>query len=119
MAPIATRGSRTPSRRILVSIKDQKPNGVGRYAGWGEGDDLKAPAGKAERAGLGMMPFLRYRASDRWWRVGIGFLWVPAIIAVITVEDWLHLSEGLMWTSLGVLFVGFIAFLLFWDSRKT
>jgi hypothetical protein len=64
------------------------------------------------------MPFLRHRASDRWWRVGLGFIWVPAIIVVITVEDWLHLPQSVMWISLGVLFVAFIAYLLFWDSSS-
>ena len=65
-----------------------------------------------------MLPFLRHRASDRWWRVGIGFIWVPAIIVVITVEDWLHVSQSVMWMSLGVLFVAFMAYLLFWDSSS-
>jgi hypothetical protein len=43
-----------------------------------------------------MMPFLRHRVSDRWWKVGIGFAYVPAIIAVITVEDWMHFSKSVM-----------------------
>ena len=35
-----------------------------------------------------MMPFLRYKAGDRWWKLGLGFAYLPAVIAVITVEDW-------------------------------
>jgi len=108
----------TRSRRILVSINDQKPTDVGRYAGWGEDGDLDAPAGEPERTGPAMMPFLRHRASDRWWRVGLGFAWIPAIIVLITVEDWLHLSQSVMWISLGVLFVVFMAYLLVWDRRR-
>jgi hypothetical protein len=65
-----------------------------------------------------MLPFLRHRASDRWWRVGIGFIWVPAIIVVITVGDWLHLSQSAIWISLGVLYVAFMGYLLFLDQRR-
>jgi hypothetical protein len=99
----------TGSRRILDLIKeDQKPTEVGRYAGWGSGDDLGTP-GEPERTGPAMMPFLRHRASDRWWKVGIGFAYVPAIIVVITVEDWLHASQSVMWISLGLFWAAFMA----------
>ena len=119
MAAIA-HGVRTIwSRRILVSINDQKPDDVGKYAGWGSEEDAHAARAKPERTGPAMMPFLRYRASDRWWRVGIGFIWIPAIIVIITVEDWLHLSQSVMWISLGALFVVFMGYLLFWDQRAS
>jgi hypothetical protein len=119
MEAIAHRERTTWARRILVSIKDQKPTNVGRFAGWGTNEDLDAAPGKPERMSPGMLPFLRLRGSQHWWRVGIGFFWVPAIIVVITVEGWLHLSQSLMWMSLGALFVGFMAYLLFWDQRST
>src|SRR5262245_1584666 len=105
------------SRRILVWINDQKPTEVGKYSGWGSDEDLHAQAGASEPTGPAMMPFLRHRATDRWWKVGLGFIWIPAIIVVITVEDWLHLSQSVTWISLGVLFVAFMAYLLFWDRR--
>ena len=59
-----------------------------------------------------MLPFLRHRSTDRWWRVGIGFAWIPAIIVLISVEDWLHVPQGAMWISLGVLFVVFMGLTL-------
>lgn len=109
MVAIAAGGRTILSRRILESIKDQEPTKIGRYAGWGSESDADAPAGKGDRSGPAMMPFLRYRASDRWWKVGLGFAYVPAIIAVITVEDWLHLGQPVMWISLGVFYLLFMA----------
>jgi hypothetical protein len=99
-----------------VLIKDQGPPEIGRYAGWGTEEDAQAPAGKGERAGPAMMPFLRHRANDRWWKVGIGFAYVPAIIAVITVEDWMHLSQSVMWISLGLFYIAFMA-TVYWTWR--
>ena len=64
-----------------------------------------------------MMPFLRHRSDDRWWRLSLGLLWLPAIVVVITVEDWMHLSQSIMWISLGALFVGFLAFVFLADRR--
>jgi hypothetical protein len=116
MVAIAPRERTGRPERILVSIKDQKSGDVGRYAGWGSEEDAQAPEGKPERMGPGMLPFLRLRTSDRWWRVGIGFFWVPAMIVLITVEDWLNLPQSLMWASLGFLFIGFMAYLLFWEK---
>ena len=106
------------SERILDAIKDQKPTDVGRYAGWGSEDDAHAPAGEPERVGPGMMNFLRHRSTDRWWRVGLGFIWIPAIIVVITLEDWLHFPQSVMWISIGVVFVAFMAYLLFWNLDR-
>jgi len=73
------------------------------------------PAPANEGAGPALAPFLRHRRGDRWWRVGLGFLYVPAIILVITVEGWMGIPQWIIWTSLGVFFVGFIAFLLLAD----
>ena len=115
MAPTAHGVRSTWSRRILVSINDQKPSEVGRYAGWGTDEDANTPSGKGERTGPALMPFLRHRASDRWWRLGLTFVWVPAMIVVITVEDWLHLPQSVGWISLGVLFVLFMAYVLLRD----
>lgn len=64
-----------------------------------------------------MLPFLR--SNERWWKVGIGLFWIPAIIAVITIEDWMHLSQSATWLSLGALFVAFMAYLLFWDQKRS
>jgi hypothetical protein len=117
IAPIA-QGERTSwSRRILVSINDQKPDDVGKYSGWGSDKDAHAPAGKGERTGPAMMPFLRHRSSDRWWKVGIGFAYVPAIIVVITVEDWLHVSQSVIWISLGIFYLAFMA-TIYWTWRS-
>ena len=64
------------------------------------------------------MPFLRYRASDRPWRVGFGLLWIPAIIVVITVEQWMKISQDIQWISIGVLFVVFVGTALLSDRLK-
>lgn len=111
MPAIATSagGERTTRpERILDSITDQKPTDVGRYAGWGTEEDAHAPEDRAERTGPAMLPFLRHRSSDRWWRVGIGFAWIPLVIVLITVEQWLNVPQGAMWVSLGIFFVVFI-----------
>jgi hypothetical protein len=105
------RESRTRSGRILDSIKDQ-PRGsedIGRYAGWGAGEDVEAPPSKGEREGPALAPFLRYRATDRAWRLAFGCLWIPAVIVVITVEDWMGLPQHIEWISLGVVFLLFMA----------
>lgn len=102
----------TRSERILESIKNQEPPDVGRYAGWGSKEDANAPEDRAESAGPAMLPFLRHRSSDRWWRVGIGFAWIPAIILLITVEDWMNVPQATMWVSLGIFFVVFIGIAL-------
>jgi len=95
---------------MLVSINDQERSDIGRYAGWGlEDNPAEAAPAKAEPMGTGMMPFLRYRYGDRWWKVGIGFAYVPAIIAVVSVESWLGLRQSLIWISLGVFYVAFMA----------
>lgn len=113
VAPIATidgRGRTTRSGRILGSINDQKRDeGIGSYAGWGQGDDVNAPAGPGERDGPALAPFLRYRSTDRAWRLAFGVLWIPAIIVVVTVEDWMHIPQGFQWLSLGAVFVVFMA----------
>ena len=116
MAAIGTGRRTTGSRRIQETIKDQKPTDVGEYAGWGTEEDAEAPDGKGDSTGPAMMPFLRYRSSDRWWKVGIGLAYVPAIIAVITVEDWLHMPQGLIWISLGVFYVAFMG-TIYWTWK--
>ena len=65
-----------------------------------------------------MMPFLRYRSTDRWWRLAIWFLWLPAIVVLITVEDWIHLSQSIMWISLGVLFVAYLSIVFLVDRSS-
>ena len=108
----------TGSRRILVAIKDQPGDGesIGSYAGWDSGEDDSPP--EKERTGPALMPFLRYRATDRTWRVGFGLLWIPAIIVVLTIEQLLDVPQTIQWISLGVLFVVFIGVALFSDRLQ-
>lgn len=115
VAPIAKRARRgrtTRAGRILDSINDQKreeeKEHIGSYAGWGTHDDARAPAGPGEREGPALAPFLRYRSTDRAWRLAFGVLWIPAIIIVVTIEDWMHIPQGFQWLSLGVVFVVFM-----------
>ena len=35
-------------------------------------------------------------------------MYIPAIIVVLTVEQWLHVAQDVQWISLGVLFALFI-----------
>ena len=90
-------------------IKGQEPSDVGRYSGWGTDDDADAPDGKGEETGPAMMPFLRHRPGDRWWKVGIGFFYLPAVVVIVTLELLLHLDQSLIWISLGVFYVVFLA----------
>jgi hypothetical protein len=94
-ARVAVRVSTTRSPPILVSIKDQpRDEDIGRYAGWGGGEDSDAPPGSGEREGPALAPFLRYRATDRAWRLAFGILWIPAIIVVITIEEWMGIPQN-------------------------
>lgn len=56
------------------------------------------------------MAFLRRRPTDRGWRLSLGLLWLPAIVVVLTIADWLHLSQSISWILLGVLLVAFLTF---------
>jgi hypothetical protein len=109
-ARVAVRARTTRSSRILVSIKDQpRDEDIGRYAGWGAGEDVDAPPGKGESEGPALAPFLRYRATDRAWRLAFGILWIPAVIVVITIEEWMGIPQNIQWISLGVVFLLFMA----------
>ena len=92
---------------ILKVISDHDPDGhdVGRYSGWGAGEDLSAPP-LHEGEGPSMFP-LQYR-DDRVWRRTLGGLWFPAIAALITVEDWFGVPQGAIWISLVGLFAAFL-----------
>jgi hypothetical protein len=61
------------------------------------------------------MPFLRYRATDRAWRVGFGLLWIPAMLVLLFIEQWMNIPQGIQWISLGVLFVVFVGTALISD----
>jgi hypothetical protein len=113
--PGETGTSSRNSRRILGLVgKDQPERDIGRYAGWGAGDDLTAPS-KHEREGPSLFP-LAYR-DDRVWRRTLGCLWLPAMVVLITVEDWLRIPQGIGWISLVGLFVAFIV-VARWGDRK-
>ncbi|HKW71663.1 MAG TPA: hypothetical protein VJQ08_02405 [Candidatus Dormibacteraeota bacterium] len=58
---------------------------------------------------------MRHRRGDVWWRVGLGFLYVPVIIVLITVEGWMGLPDSVIWMTLGVFFLAFVAFILLSD----
>ena len=62
-----------------------------------------------------MMPFLRHRSSDRWWKLALWWVWLPALVVLITVEDWLHIPQGITWISLGVLLIVYVGFMLLLD----
>lgn len=112
---MAVRVRTTRSAGILVSINDQRrEDEIGKYAGWGSGEDLSAPEAK-DREGPQLAPFLRYRRGDRAWRLSLGCMYIPAIIVVLTVEQWLHVAQDLQWISLGVLFALFIGTTLLSD----
>jgi hypothetical protein len=104
----AVRGSTTLSARILDSIKDQEPDDLGRYAGWGGGEDLKARP-QRDQLGPSILP--------RNWGRTLGLLWIPAIIVLVTVELWLGLPQVAGWISLVGLFVVFLL-VQFWLDRK-
>lgn len=65
-----------------------------------------------------MMPLLRHLPGDKAWWLAIGLMWIPAIIVVLTVEDWLHVPQGIQWISLGVLFVVFIVVSIFSNRQR-
>jgi hypothetical protein len=41
--------------------------------------------------------------------LAFGILWIPAIIVVITIEEWMGIPQNIQWISLGVVFVLFMA----------
>ena len=64
-----------------------------------------------------MIPFFGYRAGERWWRAGIGFAYVPAIIAVVSVELWMKADAAVIWLSLGIFWLAFVGYVLISDRR--
>ena len=81
-------------------------------SGWAAGDELNAPA-QPERVGPAMMPFLRYGRGDKWWRLSLGLLYVPGIIVLVSIGLWLGFPQPFIWLLLGVLWVGFMGYLVF------
>ena len=98
-------------------IKGQDPDDVGRYAGWGTENDSPAAAGEGERVGPAMLPFLRYRPTDRWWKLAIGFVYLPAVVVIVSLEAWLNFDQSLIWISLGVFYAVFLA-AIYLSQRK-
>src|SRR5437879_2197569 len=119
----ADRDDRPPVKEHAVRThtgfdNDQpRDDDIGQHAGWGAGEDLDAPPVE-ERTGPALAPFLRYRGGARAWRLALGCLWLPAIVVVITVEDWLHVPQSVQWISLGVVFVVFNLVAFVPDSRR-
>lgn len=89
-----------------VTLQDHPESEVGKYAGWGT-DDAGAPPQSKPPDRTELLYAWRYR-EDNVWRDRLVWLWVPALIVVITVEDWLHVPQLVGWISLGVLFVVFL-----------
>lgn len=56
--------------------------------------------------------------TQRWGRT-LGLLWVPAVIVLITVEDWLGVPQVAGWISLVGLTVGFVLIGLLLDRRRS
>jgi hypothetical protein len=110
MAAIEVRSRTTRSARILVSIKDQKPDNIGQYADWGGKEDLAA-APERDAVGPSMLP--------RNWGRGLGLWWLPAMIVVLSVGLWLRLPAVLIWLSIPALFVGFLLLRRWLDSRRS
>ena len=52
------------------------------------------------------------------WRRTLGCLWLPAIVVLITVEDWLHVPQEMGWISIAGLFVVFLL-VAWWGDRKS
>ena len=108
--------SRTWAARILVSIKDQERNEVGRYAGWGAGDDKNA---RPERDETGPSMFPLANGVARWGR-NLGCLLIPTAIVLITIEeDVLHIPQTVGWISLAGLVVVFVLVGIWLDRRRT
>lgn len=59
---------------------------------------------------------LAYR-DDRIWRRTLGCLWLPALVVLITVDDWLRVPQEAGWMSIAGLFVVFLL-VARWSDRK-
>jgi hypothetical protein len=70
-----------------------------------------------ERVGPSLMPFLRHKSNDRWWRLSLGCLWLPAIVVLLQIEEWLHIPQTMGWISLGALALLFIAIAVVADKK--
>jgi len=116
MATTAVLVNRTWSVGILVSVKDQERNGVGRDSGWGVDEDLYVPPERDE-TGPSMVS-LAY-GTNRWGRT-LGCLFIPAALVLITFEmDVLHIPAAAVWISLVGLVVAFVLIGFSIDRRRT
>lgn len=77
---------------------------VGRYSGWGHDEELPKGGPPEQRHHLA---FMRYE-EDNVWRDRLGCLYLPAMVVLITVEDWLHVPQVAGWISLVGLFAFFM-----------
>ncbi len=96
-------------------MNDHPESDVGRYSGWGTGDDAGPPPRSSPPERRELLYALRYR-EDNVSRDRLVWLWIPAMIGLITVEDWLHVPQLAGWISLGGLFVVFL--LVAWLSDR-
>jgi hypothetical protein len=88
-------------------LNDHHESDVGKYAGWGTGDDANPPPKSSPPERTQLLYAWRYR-EDNVWRDRLVWLWVPAMILLITIEDWLHVPQLVGWLSIGALFVVFL-----------
>lgn len=88
-------------------MKDHRELDIGRYAGWGTGEDANPPPESDPPERRELLYALRYR-EDNVWRDRLVWLWVPSMIVLITIDDWLHIPQWAGWMSLGGLLVVFL-----------
>jgi len=89
----------------LISDRDDRED-IGQYAGWGTDDDLNSRPQRERGRGPSIFPYL---ATDPGtWRRSLGCLWIPALILLITIEEWLHVPQAVGWLSILGLFVVFL-----------
>ena len=53
------------------------------------------------------------------WRRTLGCLWIPAIVVLITIEDWLHVPQVAGWISIAVLLVVLLVVARLSDRKQT
>ena len=88
-------------------MSEHSESDVGRYAGWGSGDDANPPPSGRPPERTELRYAWRYR-EDNVWRDRLVWLWLPGLAVLITIEDWLHVPQLIGWLSLGGFFLVFL-----------